>query len=103
MEAHKKELATLLHKHQDVFANHHTDLRTCSVLKHRIDTNGAAPIRQALRRTPRAFEQEEEKHLKEQLDAGVLVPSSSAWASPVVLVRKKDGQVQSDGAVTLEN
>ena len=94
LEAHKKELATLLHQHQDVFAKHRTDLGTCSVLKHRIDTNGAAPIQQALRRNPRAFEQEEEKYLKEQLDAGVLVPSSSAWASPVVLVRKKDGTVR---------
>ena len=45
--------------HQDVFAKHRTDLGTCSVLKHRIDTNGAGPIQQALRRIPRAFEQEQ--------------------------------------------
>ena len=32
---------------------------------------------------------EEEKYLQEQLNTGVVVPSSSAWASPVVLVRKK--------------
>ena len=93
LETHKNELASLLHQQQDVFAKHRTDLGTCSVLKHHIDTNGAAPIRQALRRTPRAFEQEEEKYLKEQLDASVLVPLSSAWASPACLVRKKDGTV----------
>lgn len=32
--------------------------------------------------------------MQKHLDAGVVVPSCSAWASPVVLVRKKDGGVR---------
>ena len=57
------------------------------------NTCGAAPIRQPMR-TPEAFEGEEEQYLKEQLKSGVVVPSTSAWASPVVLCRKKDGSVR---------
>ena len=44
LDAHKKELATLPYQQQDVFAKHRTDLGTCSVLKHHIDTNGAGPF-----------------------------------------------------------
>jgi hypothetical protein len=32
-----------------------------------IDTDGAKPIRQPLRRTPQGFEGEEEKYLKDQI------------------------------------
>lgn len=39
------------------------------------------------------FQGEEEQHLKEMLEAGVVVPSSSESAPPVVLVHKKDGGV----------
>ena len=90
----KQMLAEVLRQYEDAFAKSPTDLGRCSVLKHKIDTAGAAPIRQPMRRTPQGFEHEEEKHLLEQLEAGVIRPSNSPWSSPIVLVRKKDGGVR---------
>ena len=71
-----------------------TDLGSFTKIKHEINTNGAAPVCERVRRTPRGFEGEEEKCLQEQLQAGVIRPSSSAWAAPTVLVRKSDGTVR---------
>ena len=70
------------------------DLGNFTGIKHEIKTNGAAPVRERARRTPRGFEGEEEKCLQEQLEAGVIRPSSSVWAAPTVLVRKADGSVR---------
>ena len=72
-------------EYQDAFAKAPTE---CSLLKHKIDTAEAAPVRQPMRRSPQAFEGEEEKYLKEQLAAGVIQPSSSPWSSPI-LARKQ--------------
>jgi transposase InsO family protein len=40
------------------------------------------------------FAEEEEAHLKKMLDAKVIEPSNSEWASAPVLVRKRDGKVR---------
>ena len=63
-------------------------------MKHKIETGSQRPIRQSPRRTPLAFQHEEDDHLDKMLSSGVVVPLSSEWASPVVLVRKKDGGVR---------
>ncbi len=47
-----------------------------------------------MRRTPLGFAKEEETHINTMLNKGVIVPSSSEWASAPVLVRKKDGSVR---------
>ena len=90
----KEKLASLLNTYQDSFAKTGSEYGKCSILKHKIDTAEAAPVRQPLRRTPQAFQGEEEKYFKEHLEAGVIQPSSSAWSSPIVMVRKKTGDVR---------
>jgi hypothetical protein len=64
------------------------------MITHKIDTGGAKPIRQPLRRTPQGCEGEEEKYLKDQIEISVVKPSKSSWASPLCLVRKTDGSVR---------
>ena len=90
----RRNLADLLCKHREVFAKTKTELGVCKVVKHKINTSFAAPVRQPMRPVPKGFEKEELSHLQEQIQAGVVVPSKSPWASPVVLVRKKDGSVR---------
>eukprot|EP00731_Ephydatia_muelleri_P006339 Em0003g587a len=63
-------------------------------LKHIIDTGTAPPIRQYPRRVPPA-DREVVKELLDQMKRNdVIQPSSSAWASPIVLAKKKDGGVR---------
>ena len=84
----------LLKKHSSVFASSDLDLGEFSAVEHTIETGQAAPIKQKMRRTPIHFVGEEKKHLDQMLKAGVIQPSSSEWAAPPVLVRKKDGNVR---------
>ena len=84
----------MLLKYEDTFAKSKNELGKCSVLKHHIDTAESAPVRQPMRRTPQAVEGGEEKYLNEQLASGAIKPSKSEWASPIVMVRKKTGDVR---------
>ena len=87
-------LKQLLIRRQGAFARHKLDLGNFSEIKHEIDTGFAAPVKQRVRPTPRGFEGEEKKCIEDQLEAGVIRPSSSPWAAPTVLVRKSDGSVR---------
>ena len=69
------------------------DLGCFTAVQHEIDTGDAKPVRQRMRHTPLGFAEEEEKCLKKMLDSGVIQRSNSEWASPSVLIRKKDGSV----------
>ena len=46
-----------------------------------------------MRRTPLRFCDEEEAYLRKMLDSKVIQPSNSEWASPSVLIQKKDGSI----------
>ncbi|GFY02092.1 hypothetical protein TNCV_5099531 [Trichonephila clavipes] len=62
--------------------------------KHRKDTGEHPPVRQQPQRLPFAKQEEVQKLIKGMKDNDVIEPSSSAWTSPIVLVKKKDGSAR---------
>ena len=64
------------------------------LLQMEIDTGDADPKSQPARRMPFGARQEVARQLRKMQDSGVIQPSNSPWASPVVLVRKKDGSLR---------
>ncbi|GFO10265.1 Pol polyprotein [Plakobranchus ocellatus] len=89
-----ESLQSLLAEYQDVFAKSDFDLGNFTAVYHNVDTGQAGPIKQRMRRTPIHFKGEEDAHLDKMLEAGVVQPSVSEWASPPVLVRKRDGSMR---------
>ena len=59
--------------------------------KHEIHTGTALPIRQPPRRIPMHQVDRVEEAMEDMKWSGVIRPSESPWASPVVIARKKDG------------
>ena len=89
----KQQFFLLLLTNADVFADDDNPGRT-DMVKHRLNTGNSPPIRQPVRRIP-AHKREEARHLlQDMLAKGVIQPSCSPWASPIVLVPKKDGSVR---------
>ena len=64
------------------------------ITEHEIHVGDATPIRRRSYRIPYSRREVVKKELEEMLAAGVIRPSTSPWASPIVLVDKKDGGVQ---------
>ena len=88
-------LRELLHKYEHVFPAPGEPVtgRTKSV-QHEIETNEARPVRCGPRRLAPAGLRREQDCVKEMLSGGQIEPSDSPWASPVVLVTKKDGSTR---------
>ena len=93
-EEDRAKLVSILRGYTDVFALTSSELGTTSITEHSIDTGDHPPIRQPLRRMPFSLRPQVDKMVQEMLDQGVIQPSSSPWASAVVLVRKKDGSMR---------
>ncbi len=85
------EVVKLLTEYGDVFSKGEFDIGRTNLIKHRIDTPGARPVRQPLRRSSPEQRAEVERQVKELQEQNLIQPSDSAWASPIVLVGKKDG------------
>ena len=84
-------LVQLIEEYSDIFALDATELGCTNLVKHSIDTGNSPPLRQPVRRVPFALHSKMEQLVEDMLDQGVIKHSSSPWASPVMLVKKKDG------------
>lgn len=87
----KTQVADLLEKFKEIFSSEPNDLGRTSKVQHRIKTGDAVPVKQAARRVPGHQKEEIREHLRQMEDNHVIQPSSSPWASPIVLAKKKDG------------
>ena len=86
-----QQLIDLLEKNGDVFSQGLHDLPGTTLLHYHIDTGESAPIRQRPYRPSPQAREEIARQTQEMLDYGIISPSNSAWGSPCVLVKKKDG------------
>ena len=89
-----EQLKQLVGEFDDIFALDGDDLGCTDVVKHKIDTGDSPPIKQYPRRTPFVQRAKIASMISDREKKGVVRPSISPWASPVVLVPKKDGSTR---------
>ena len=90
---YKDKVLRLLDRNNDLFATDDSQLKRCNIVKMEIETDHP-PIRQRPYRLPYTKKKYVKEQIKSMLDAKVIRPSHSPWASPIVLVPKKDGGVR---------
>ncbi|PIK34653.1 hypothetical protein BSL78_28525 [Apostichopus japonicus] len=89
----REELRALLHRYDDVFSQHEETL-ACDKVEHRIILLDDKPVKVPHRRIPPHRWKEVRDHLQQLLSRQIIRESSSPYASPVVLVRKKDNSLR---------
>lgn len=85
---------SLLYKYQSVFSAHDGDLGCTNLISHDIPLLDDVPVRQRYRRIPPSEYEAVKAHINQLLESQVIRESSSPYASPIVLVRKKDGSLR---------
>ncbi len=90
----REEVAAAIYEYQDVFSSGPDDIGCTDLVTHSIDTGEHRPIRVPPRRLPITKQDVEKAEVQKMLDKGVIEPCQSSWASPVVLVTKKDGSTR---------
>ena len=89
---HKQQLLSLVAKYLDIIAEYDSDVGTTNMTFHEKNTGGVPPLLQPVRRLPYAkIRAAVESEIDKLVSADIARVSTSPWASPVVMGRKKDG------------
>ena len=87
-------LIDVIYSHTEVFSLFDGDLGFCDILKHSIPTTTDKPVYLPHRQIPVQLQSEVRKCLDNWLKQGIIRPSKSPYASQVVIVRKKTGEIR---------
>lgn len=90
----KERIEQELRNMPDVFSQHDLDYGKTGKVKHHISLHDETPFKQRARPIHPQDIQAVRKHLHELLDAGIIRESESSFSSPIVVVRKKNGDVR---------
>lgn len=88
------QVKALLLKYRSVFATHEGDLGCTTLISHEIPLLDDVPVRQRYRQIPPSEYEVVKAHIHQLLQNQVIRESSSPYASPIVLVKKKDGTLR---------
>ena len=88
------QLCQLLCDYYDIFSLEERKRGETSFAELEIDTGQLLPKKQPACRAPFSAHQETANQLQKMQNDGVIQESQSPWASPVVLVRERDGYLR---------
>lgn len=87
-------LQQVIGRHQSTFSKDDDDLVFCDLVEHKIVTTDERPIKTPHRHIPPHQWQEVRDYIQKSLEPGIIREFSSPYASPIVLMRKKDGKLR---------
>lgn len=90
----KDRITRKLNSMPEVFAQNDTDFGRTDKVKHHIKLSDETPFKLKARPIHPHDVEAVCQHLQELLDAGVIRESESPFSSPIVVVRKKNGQIR---------
>ena len=90
-ELQKKQITNLLNESCSIFSN---EPGYTTLAEHSIHTGAATPVYQPPYRIPPAWQDKVRREIQTMLDVGIIEPSTSAWTSPIIPVKKKDGSLR---------
>ena len=90
----QQEVHGLMVEYQHLFALNDLELGRTSKVKHEIKLSNPVPFKDRYRQIPPHKFDEVQSHLQDMLKVGAIQNSVSPWASPIVLVHKKDGSLR---------
>ena len=93
-EEQKDNVNQLMKDYHNLFALEDKELGKTSLVKHKIKLTDKKPFKLRHRRIPPHEYEEVKAHLEEMEEIGAIRKSHSPWSSPVVLVRKKTGELR---------